>query len=51
MNPWVQFGFEESKYTGYAVPNEHDVCTTKIAGLPNCTSTDWRSEFGPIFTF
>src|SRR5271165_4517951 len=34
MNPWVQFGFEEGKYTGYAVPNTKDVCTTKVAGLP-----------------
>jgi len=51
MNPWVQFGFEEGKYTGYAVPNTKDVCTTKVAGLPTCTSTDWRSEFGPVFTF
>ena len=51
MNPWVQFAFEETKYTGYALPNNKDVCTTKIAGLPNCTSTDWRSEFGPIFSF
>ncbi len=51
MNPWIQFGFEESHYASYAVPNNHDVCTTKIAGLPNCTSIDWRTEFGPVFTF
>ena len=51
MNPWVQFGFEESKYSGYAVPNNKDVCTTKVAGLGTCTSTDWRTEFGPVFTF
>jgi len=51
MNPWVQFGFEESHYASYALPNNRGVCTTKIAGLPNCTSVDWRSEFGPIFTF
>ena len=51
MNPWVQFGFEEGKYQGYALPNTKGVCTTKVAGLPTCTSTDWRSEFGPIFTF
>ena len=51
MNPWVQFGFEEGKYEGYALPNNSGVCTTKVAGLPSCTSTDWRSEFGPIFTF
>ena len=51
MNPWVQFGFEEGKYQGFALPNTKGVCTTKVAGLPACTSTDWRSEFGPIFTF
>ena len=51
MNPWVQFGFEEGKYQGWALPNTSGVCTTKVAGLPTCTSTDWRSEFGPIFTF
>jgi hypothetical protein len=51
MNPWVQFGFEESKYTGQALPNTSGICTTKVAGLPSCTSTDWRSEFGPVFTF
>ncbi|MGA3054740.1 MAG: hypothetical protein ABSD63_11075 [Candidatus Korobacteraceae bacterium] len=55
MNPWVQFAFEESKYEGFALPASSGVdagkCTTKVAGLPSCTSTDWRSEFGPIFTF
>jgi hypothetical protein len=51
MNPWVQFGFEESKYQGQALPNTSGVCTTKVAGLPTCTSIDWRSEFGPVFTF
>lgn len=51
MNPWLSFGFEETKYGSYALPNDKDVCTTKIAGLPNCTYTDWRSEFGPVFTF
>ena len=51
MNPWVQFGFEESHYASYALPDTKGICTTKIAGLPNCTSIDWRSEFGPVFTF
>ena len=51
MNPWVQFGFEEGKYQGFALPDTKGVCTTKVAGVPTCTSTDWRSEFGPIFTF
>jgi len=55
MNPWVQFGFEETQYQGLAYPAitgaKEGRCTTLIAGLPSCTSTDWRTEFGPIFTF
>jgi hypothetical protein len=51
MNPWVQFGFEESKYEGFALPDTKGVCTTKVAGLPTCNSVDWRTEFGPVFTF
>ncbi len=51
MNPWVQFALEESHYASYALPNNSGVCTTKIAGLPNCTSVDWRTEFGPVFSF
>ena len=51
MNPWVQFGFEESNYSSYAVPANSGLCTTKVAGVPTCTSVDWRSEFGPVFTF
>lgn len=51
MNPWVQFGFEQSWYGSKALPNAAGECTTKVAGLPTCTSVDWRSEFGPIFTF
>ncbi|MGB7554884.1 MAG: hypothetical protein WBM04_10960 [Candidatus Korobacteraceae bacterium] len=51
MNPWVQFGFEESHYASYAVPASSGLCTTKIAGLPDCTSINWRTEFGPVFTF
>jgi len=51
LNPYVQFGFEESLYQGQALPNTHGVCTTKVAGVPSCTSKDWRTEFGPIFSF
>ena len=51
MNPWVQFGFEESYYNSKALPDTKGVCTTKISGYPNCTSIDWRTEFGPVFTF
>ena len=32
MNPWVQFGFEESHYASYALPDTKGVRTTKIAG-------------------
>jgi len=51
LNPYVQFGFEESLYQGQALPNTHGICTTKVAGVPSCTSKDWRTEFGPIFSF
>ncbi len=56
MNPWVQFGFEESKYESYAVPAisgaDRGICNaTLVSGKPTCNATDWRTEFGPIFTF
>ena len=51
MNPWVQFGFEESYYHSQALPDTKGACTTHVAGLPACYSTDWRTEFGPVFTF
>lgn len=51
LNNYIQFGFEESKYQGHALPNTTGICTTKVAGTPTCTSTDWRTEFGPIFSF
>lgn len=56
MNPWVQFGFEESGYKSYAVPAisglDAGVCNvTKVGNVPACNVTDWRTEFGPIFTF
>jgi hypothetical protein len=51
LNPYVQFGFEEGLYQGQALPNAHGICTTKVAGVPTCTSKDWRTEFGPIFSF
>jgi hypothetical protein len=56
MNPWVQFGFEESAYRSYGVPAtsgaDAGVCNaTKVGNIPTCTATDWRTEFGPIFTF
>jgi len=56
MNPWVQFGFEETKYSSYAVPATigagAGTCNVdKVGGVPSCTATDWRTEFGPIFTF
>jgi hypothetical protein len=51
LNNYIQFGLEESLYQGQALPNGKGVCTTKVAGLPNCYSKDWRTEFGPIFSF
>ena len=51
LNNYVQFGFEESQYASYAVKNNKGVCTTLVAGKPTCSWTDWRTEFGPIFTF
>jgi hypothetical protein len=56
MNPWVQFGFEESNYSSYAVPatkgGDIGVCNaTKVGNQPVCNATDWRTEFGPVFTF
>ena len=51
LNPYVQFGLEESQYGSYALKNNKGVCTTLVAGKPNCTWTDWRTEFGPVFTF
>jgi hypothetical protein len=51
LNNFVQFGFEESQYQSYALPSTAGVCTTKVAGKPACTWTDWRTEFGPVFTF
>jgi hypothetical protein len=53
LNPWVQFAFEESLYSSYALPNSAGVFTpnTSVAGVPSRTWRDLRSEFGPIFTF
>ncbi len=53
LNPWVQFAFEESLYSSYALPNNAGVFTpnTSVAGVPSRTWRDLRSEFGPIFTF
>lgn len=56
MNPWVQFGFEEAGYRSYAVPAitgaGAGTCNVdKVGNIPTCSVTDWRTEFGPIFTF
>ena len=51
LNNFVQFGFEESQYQSYAVENNKGACTTLVAGNARCTWTDWRTEFGPVFTF
>ncbi len=56
MNPWVQFGFEESNYTNLAYPAitgaDAGICNgTKVGGKNTCSITNWVTEFGPIFTF
>jgi len=56
MNPWVQFGFEESGYRSYAYSaitgSDVGVCINdRVSNVPTCQKTDWRTEFGPIFTF
>jgi hypothetical protein len=53
LNPWCTFGFEESLYSSYSLPNAKGVFTpnTSVAGVPSRTWRDLRSEFGPIFTF
>jgi len=53
LNQWCTFGFEESLYSSYALPNDKGVYTpnTSVAGVPGRTWRDLRAEFGPIFTF
>jgi len=51
LNTWCTFGFEESLYSSYALPNDAGVFTTKVAGVPSRTWRDLREEFGPVFTF
>jgi hypothetical protein len=53
LNQWCTFGFEESLYSSYSLPNDKGVYTpnTSVAGVPGRTWRDLRSEFGPIFTF
>jgi hypothetical protein len=48
LNPWVQFGFEQSVYAG-RINNGAPGYT--IAGVPSNEWQDHRSEAGPIFTF
>lgn len=53
VNNWCTFGFEESLYSSYALPNDAGIFTanTSVAGVPAHTWRDLREEFGPIFTF
>jgi hypothetical protein len=53
LNNWCTFGYEQSLYTSYALPNNAGVFTanTSVAGVPGHTWRDLREEFGPIFTF
>jgi hypothetical protein len=53
INTWCTFGYEQSLYSSYALPNSSGVFTanTSVAGVPGRTWRDLREEFGPIFTF
>jgi hypothetical protein len=53
LNQWCQFGYEQSLYSSYSLPNAAGVYTanTSVAGVPSRTWRDLRSEFGPVFTF
>lgn len=48
LNPWCQFGFEQSIYASRML--DHLNIYT-IAGVPSNEWQDHRTEFGPIFTF
>jgi hypothetical protein len=48
LNPWVQFGFEQSIYANRMLDG---VNVYTIAGHPSNEWQDHRTEFGPIFTF
>jgi len=47
LNPYVQFGFEQSIYATRLEPGVN----YSIAGKPSNEWQDHRTEFGPIFTF
>lgn len=47
LNPYVQFGFEQSVYGTRLEPG----ADYEIAGRPSNLWQDHRTEFGPIFTF
>jgi hypothetical protein len=48
LNPWCQFGFEQSVYATRLADN---LTLYSIAGQPSNEWQDHRTEFGPIFTF
>jgi hypothetical protein len=48
LNPWCQFGFEQSIY---ATRYKDGILGYTIAGVPSNEWQDHRTEFGPIFTF
>ena len=51
LNSFVGFGVEESLYTTVAIPLVATHQFPIFAGSPHREWNDWRSEFGPIFTF
>ncbi|MGA2354981.1 MAG: hypothetical protein ABSG02_10810 [Terriglobales bacterium] len=48
LNPWCQFGFEQSVYAGRI---NNGALGYTIAGVPSNEWQDHRTEAGPIFTF
>ena len=51
MNSWVTFGYEESVYRTFALPNAEGAYTTLFEGVPTNEWKDIRSEFSTIFSF
>ena len=51
LNQYVQFGFEESQYQSYGTAEQQGRLHHSNSGQTELYLTDWRTEFGPVFTF
>ena len=51
LNNFVSFGLEESLYTTVAIPLTATSQFPLFNGRPHREVNDFRTEFGPIFTF